>query len=133
MQHGTEILGGMWGYYNSRNKKNSKLIFEKILDKQLSRKYNGDLKSPKGADQFFLSAHVYPLIKHEAIVHDSYLCKNYEHSSPFPTRRVGACFVGMVETTMKTDLCGINSNKSVEGYTCPVDCRPKDHLDWTQC
>jgi hypothetical protein len=36
---------------------------------------------------------VYPLVKSNAIVHDSYLCKSFGGGA-FPTRRLGDCFIG---------------------------------------
>lgn len=61
------------------------------------------------------------------MAHDSYHCKN-EHIVkvsatsvfPFPTKRENRLYVG-----------GAGSELYAE--KCPVECRPKDHLDWEYC
>ncbi len=52
-QHATHILGGMWGFYNSRNRELASSIYNKITDKSIAAQYNQNSK--KGLDQFFLS------------------------------------------------------------------------------
>ena len=52
-QHATLILGGMWGFYNSRNRKLANQIYNKIINKSIAFHYNQQNK--KGMDQFFLS------------------------------------------------------------------------------
>jgi hypothetical protein len=107
--HGTAILGGMWGYRkNELNLNLARKIFELMLNKQLALKYN--FESRKGLDQFFLADHVYPLIKQDAVIHDSYLCLNYRDSQPFPTKRIGNCFVGAVGGCNETGIL----------FICPI-------------
>ena len=60
-QHGTQILGGMWGFKTKKNRALANRIFNLITDPALARKYNGDLQSPKGADQ--VRAFIFVLIK----------------------------------------------------------------------
>ena len=43
---------------------------------------------------------------------------------PFPTRRVGHNFTGL-------DL--VRKDIADHITTCPHDCRPADHKDWTLC
>lgn len=75
--HGTQILGGMWGVKNPKLKKMKDLIdkFEK-----------GDYYQ---TDQIFLSQKIYPLISNDCMVHDEFFDKK-----PFPTQRMGKQFVG---------------------------------------
>ena len=59
------------------------------------------------------------------VIHDSYGCHspwNALTSRPFPTRRVNFTFV--------SDRRGADW---VKPETCPVACRPPDHLDWQYC
>jgi len=119
--HGTLILGGMWGFNSQLDRKLSKEIFRRILDRKESIKYN--LGSRKGYDQYFLSNNVYPLIKRNSLIHDSYFCRLFKDSQPFPTRRKGNCFVG-------NHLCNENI---IIFPDCPLQCRLVKHLDWKQC
>jgi hypothetical protein len=121
-QHGTSILGGMWGFYNERNRTLANRILNLILDKNISVRYNSNDKSPKGADQHFLTSHVYGLIKVDSVIHDSYLCQNYG-GQPFPTKRKGNCFIGNP----------FDCNITASFFKCPPQCRPKAHLDWESC
>ena len=66
------ILGGMWGFYNERNRSLAKEIFRKMIDTKIAGKYHK--KAPIQKDQLFLSDYVSPLIKSQSIIHDSYFC-----------------------------------------------------------
>ena len=79
----------------------------------------------KHFDQRMLRKHVYPLIKNNSTIHDSYLCKIYKDSVGFPSKRIGSCFIG-----------GVSQNTTCEnenGKKCPVECRPIDHKDLINC
>ncbi len=115
----------MWGFYNSRNKTLADLIFNKIVDPLISKNFKKN--NAKGQDQFFLAEHVYPLIKHNSIIHDSYTCKNFQDSLPFPSQRIGSCFIGSFG---QTESC-VNISNALPN--CPIECRPKDNLDWIYC
>ena len=106
--HGTAILGGMWGFYNAKNRELSNKIFNLILNQQIALNYN--LESRKGLDQYFLADKVYPLIKQEAVIHDSFLCLSYGDSQPFPTKRIGNCFIGAPGGCNQTGIF----------YSCPI-------------
>lgn len=121
-QHTTEILGGMWGLNKRIDENQAKEIIKLILDKNDAIKYNKN--SQKGLDQNFLTDKVYHLIKDKSITHDSYLCKKYKHSEPFPTRRIDGLFVGINDKYGKLE--GPN-------YECPIECRPNNHLTWINC
>ena len=122
-QHGTTILGGMWGFYSQRNRKLSKKIFQSIINRGISSKYNNDQISPKGADQKFLNDYVYNYLKSNSIIHDSYLCKKYGGSA-YPSKRRGNCFIG------NPYFCNASADTF---YECPIECRPMIHKDWLMC
>ena len=112
----------MWGFYNSRDRNLANKIFDLIKNPKIANVYNKNLTSPKGRDQHFLKDYVYPLVKNKSIVHDSFLCVRFG-GDPFPTKRVGDCFLGSAR------VCNPNSTF----HQCPIKCRPKDHQEWTSC
>jgi hypothetical protein len=74
-EHNIKILGGMWGFKMRNNRELANKIFQMIIDKKLSYKYNYQYKSPKGYDQFFLVDYVFNLIKKNSVIHDIlFLC-----------------------------------------------------------
>lgn len=112
----------MWGYKLYQNRDVANKIFNLIVDKGDS--VNFKKSDGKGHDQYFLRDRVYPLIKFDSVIHDSYLCNYYRKSEPFPTKRKGDCFIG------RPGPC----NETATGfYECPVVCRPKLHQDWINC
>jgi hypothetical protein len=123
--HGVPMLGGMWGFRPSLNPKMSRLIYEKIHNQTLIKRYGGR------GDQTFLAREVWPQAKSNVIVHDSFLCKNGfgQKPEPFPTQRSSAnetnCFVGCVRP-----CCG---HGKMPFRQCPKECRPKDHPEWIYC
>lgn len=121
-QHGTNILGGMWGFKSSDDRKLANDIITKIKNKNISEKYN--FNSRKGLDQHFLRNEIYALIKGKSIIHDSYLCTRFKDSEPFPSKRKGNCFVGRVGPCNESD----NSF-----FKCPLECRLNNHSDWLKC
>lgn len=123
--HGVPMLGGMWGFRPSLNRVMSRIIYDKIHNRELVKRYGGR------GDQTFLSNEVWPQAKSSIIVHDSFLCKGGfgQKPDPFPTERPSAnktnCFVGCVRP-----CCG--RGKMPFGQ-CPKECRPKDHPEWIYC
>ena len=126
--HNKEIIGGMWGYANERNRTLGKIIYELILSKSL--KLNQKNLNNKDYDQYFLSNFVWPIAKKSATVHDSYNCK-YLGGEPFPTKRpedkfcFASCSLPCCDQTLN------QKNRKMD--VCPVECRPKDHQDWIYC
>lgn len=102
----------MWGARNDHNLTLMQELRQKILDK-------GN-KHFKSFDQQLLTSIVWPEAKRSMVAHDSYLCRVYKGSDPWPTQRVGRTFVG--------DMYGLYITKE-----CPPECRPKKHKDWTYC
>lgn len=113
----------MWGFKVEKARKIGQKIFKLFRDKRLMGKFNRNGKSPKGSDQEFLSKYVYNEIKDDSIVHDSFLCKNYQNSEPWPTQRKGNCFVGRVG----------KFNESGLYFKCPFECRPEQSKNWESC
>ena len=112
----------MWGYKNYLNRILADKIFEKFINRDHLKRYLKWTNFIKGYDQYFLRRFVYSDIRYISVIHDSYLCKKYKDSIPYPTQRVGPCFIG---------ASGCNMNKT--SPVCPIECRPKNHLEWTTC
>ncbi|KAK2705489.1 hypothetical protein QYM36_015770 [Artemia franciscana] len=117
--HRATILAGMWG---ARLDKRGKEIREAAVNMVLSSQ--DDLKS---TDQRQLAYQIWPLVKNDSVVHDSYNCKNHHLRScditlPFPTRRENLTFVGQVA-----------SGKWLFIEECPEECRPMEHKEWYFC
>ncbi|XP_023348738.1 uncharacterized protein LOC111717469 [Eurytemora carolleeae] len=94
----------------------------KSLIKTMLKKMSNSWK--KGYDQHLLTQYIWPAVKKTACVHDSYLCNSYPapNNRPWPTKR-------------KNEPGNFAASNGVAqiSYTCPKNCRPKDHLDWTKC
>jgi len=87
----------MWGFYNSRDRITAYKIFDSILNVDIAKKFSKPKnKNRKGADQEFLTKYVYPYLREQSIIHDSFLCASYGGAKAFPTKRVGDCFVGVL-------------------------------------
>lgn len=81
--HRAPILGGLWGATGPG------LV---VMREALAQ---APLPDVPGVDQYFLTRYVYPFVKKDACIHDSYFC--YErHSRPFPSPRDGGGFVGEI-------------------------------------
>jgi hypothetical protein len=123
--HGVRMLGGMWGFRPSLDRTTSRMILNKIHNRDLIKGYGGSL------DQIFLTREVWPQAKSNMIVHDSFHCKtNYgQKPDPFPTQRPSGnetnCFVGCVRP-----CCGQGKMPFGE---CPKECRPQNHPEWIYC
>ena len=122
-------MGGMWGLKRTLNRTKSDLVYNKIVDKEISKDDHTHLNS-RGLDQLFLSEHVYTLLVNDSIIHDSYRCKYYPNTLPFPSRRIGSCFIG---TPGFYYPCSNATERKLEYYICPEECRPSSHKDWIYC
>jgi hypothetical protein len=120
----------MWGFYNQRNRGLGKKIFNKMMNPTVASKYHqSGTRTKRGPDQHFLTDHVYPLIKSRSVIHDSYLCARYKDSKPFPTERVGYCYIAVHHFYEGSCL----TNKSNLGPECPMKCQSAEHRDWKYC
>ena len=122
--HGARILGGMWGFRSELNRNLANSIYESITSRAIANIYNSRKSNPKGMDQSFLAAQVYDRVRHNAVIHDSHLCLHYADSTPWPTQRVGDCYVGLV--------LPCNTSNTFP-FPCPIKCRPKKYSNWTTC
>lgn len=117
------IMGGMWGYRPLMNTTTTQFILEKLRNVTSMQKY------AKAHDQEFLSTEVWPLIRHDVLMHDSHLCEKFQpEARPFPTQRPPLdqinLFVGCVKPCHRYhDIFG----------PCPSSCRPPEHPDWVYC
>ncbi|CAF0910827.1 unnamed protein product [Brachionus calyciflorus] len=130
-RHGTEILGGGWGYANLKNRELGNYLFKIITIKRIALHYNprsseNDKRNLKGFDQFLLSRFFWKYAKKNSTIHDSYTCMEFG-GRPWPTQRIGDCFFGC------PDCCRHENRNSNFSYICPIECRPKKHLDWIYC
>ena len=117
-QHGIEILGGMWCYRTTKDLIRATQYLELMLKNAGKRSSKSEAK--KGDDQFMLQRYLWPNVKNDVIQHDSYLCKSFPGSIPYPSQRLSVNEV----------VGGTEGNAVPE---CPKECRPKDHLDWLYC
>ena len=121
--HGAQILGGMWG---TRLNPSTRKLWKKSWVDILKDQRSNATSAFGGPDQQLLAAYVWKNFGGPSgcLQHDSYLCKRYPGSVPWPTKRPiePNNYVGSVV---------------VQNYTmkekCPVECRPKDHKDWEYC
>ena len=123
--HNTAILGGMFGVrQNTPERKKARL--EEFWT--MIRNYGSHWS--KGVDQGALAMVVAPHAATDSMVHDSYLCKSSlgKGSIPaaWPTRRQH------FEDPSVPNFVGNTGDFSISNE-CPVECRPKDHQDWTTC
>ena len=78
-------------------------------------------EATKGGDQITLRRYLWLELKNDVIQHDSYLCKYYPGSIPYPSQRSTINeIIGCVQP------CGA-------AKVCPKDCRQRDNLDWLYC
>ncbi|CAG0920569.1 unnamed protein product [Notodromas monacha] len=128
--HGATILGGMWG--TSKLSQLAKNVnWEEIESKMLKQiGANPVIRSMKGLDQVIIGSVVYPavcktpeLAKSFCKIHDSYFCKTFGDSDPWPSQR---------NLTVRNNFVGANGHGPMK-IPCPVECRPKDHQDWEFC
>lgn len=122
--HKFAVLGGTWCFRTKKNISTSFQILKLILSKASYRKLRNKTTDLKWEDQNILKKYVWPLIKNDSVQHDSYYCKLYPGSIPFPTQRnIDKAFVGCYKP------CG----KVYPPKECPIKCRPEKHKNWTYC
>lgn len=122
------MLGGMWGFHSSKDRKFADQFYIDITTK-INKATNNDLiRNEIDKDQRFLSKYIYPKLKKISLIHDSYFCQVHKDSVAFPTQREGDCFVGAPYTSLNQCVF-----KRSDLFKCPVDCRPIEHKDWINC
>ena len=116
--HAHVVLGGMWCYRTKNNLTRATEILELMLKN--AGKRNSLSEASKGEDQSLLHKYLWPRVKNDSIQHDSYLCKSFPGSLPYPRQRLA-----------NHDVIGTKGEYVVP--ECPKDCRPKEHADWLYC
>ena len=71
------------------------------------------------------------MFRNNAVIHDSHHCsksdvKRFGHVRPFPAKRQGGYWVG---SGPRRSVLIERMKKNI----CPEECRPPDHMDWTNC
>ncbi|XP_045139141.1 uncharacterized protein LOC123520688 isoform X2 [Portunus trituberculatus] len=89
-QHGTPVLGGLW---DARWDTNPAFATElrHLRNKMLSMAIN---KTKYGLDQEIIKKVLWPKMIGSLVAHDSYTCKSFKGSSPWPSQRLEGDFVG---------------------------------------
>ncbi|XP_042864461.1 uncharacterized protein LOC122248488 [Penaeus japonicus] len=120
LAHTMPIMGGMFGGCGFWHRE----VLERIRGTIF--RFSHKDSHPSYYDQVNEVRFLWPTIQKSFIAHDSYLCKYFPGSRPFPTRRVNRTFVGMRQY-----------RKEIKGdmvkQPCPVACRPPKHKDWEYC
>lgn len=122
--HGIPILGGLWSSAIYRNRLLFLRLFSILLDKNKVQQYS------LVHDQTLLMDIVWPKVKQQTLVFDSYTCEQFTdgHQYPFPTQRPSRdCHLGCIRP------CCQNSSRIILSKPCPIQCRPKNHTDWLYC
>lgn len=122
--HGIPILGGLWTSALHRNRLLFLRLFSVLLDRHKVRRYS------LSHDQTLLTELIWPKVKDQTLVFDSYTCEQLPHPNwqPFPSQRPSReCHLGCVRP------CCQNSTNIVFKNPCPEKCRPKNHTDWLYC
>jgi len=113
-----KILGGMFGA-KTRQRRD---VIDSLIRVIVNFGWGQDVW---GRDQKLLTAVLWPTVKDDAMIHDSYCCEkswNSVAATPFPTRRVAGNFVA-----------DRNDSAWTKPQQCPLKCRPPEHPDWDYC
>lgn len=120
--HIQPIMGGLFGLKLSSNRTKYQNIFNNSLQ---DKEHSLGARKERNHDQVLLEKHFWPVVRNEALIHDSYTCQKYWNAHAFPTKRLQNMtnnFVGAV----------IAKHQKVP-RTCPRQCRPINHADWLYC
>merc|ERR1719402_1454359 len=109
------MMGGLWGAKVNQLRKDLVKAFKNIFADGVSyyTKENGF-----GYDQHLLTRYIWSWAKKTAMAHDSYTCKKFSRTFPFPTRRKEG-----VVGNYAGSVIAINATVDDE---CPEKCRPKN-------
>ncbi|KAF2368886.1 hypothetical protein FHG87_000342 [Trinorchestia longiramus] len=115
--HGVPILAGTFGVVQT----SANLQLLNTIRQQLFRK-----KLFLPTDQSLLANFLYPQLRQNSLIHDSYTCAHFPGSVPFPTQRQDGQFVGNRRYREKY------RNETLR-KKCPINCRPRAHPGWEFC
>ena len=82
-KHDIEIQGGMWCYNTTNSLIRASRILEVMLKK--AERWSSTLEATKRDGQIMLQKYLWLTLKNDVIQHDSYLCKYYPGSIPYPS------------------------------------------------
>ncbi|KAL7636893.1 UNVERIFIED_CONTAM: hypothetical protein RMT77_012651 [Armadillidium vulgare] len=121
--HKVIILGGMWGGLRTADEKKITHFFKEMFFAPIIPIWD--------YDQGLLRVLVWPNVKNQTVIHDSYTCRDPSLTKkgnivlPFPTQRQGKVFISWGPLRDEIELNLVTA--------CPLVCRPKDHQDWKYC
>lgn len=116
--HDAGIMAGMWCIKIWQQRTRARHYLENILNR--GKNYKARTDQPVLDKVIFYNS----FFSRDFLQHDSYFCKRFSDSVPFPTKRQDAMeFVGCPNHVC--DWKGVRQ--------CPIKCRPKEHLDWEYC
>ncbi|KAK3872242.1 hypothetical protein Pcinc_022669 [Petrolisthes cinctipes] len=125
--HDMPVMGGMWGARWDLDPSHvHDRVHELTIMRNLMFRYAWK-RFKHGLDQHILKAVLWPAMLGRVKSHDSYCCKYFPNTSPWPTQRSHGFFVGSVRYRKNKE------NSYVVPKTCPVRCRPPQHRDWIYC
>ncbi|XP_068241841.1 uncharacterized protein [Palaemon carinicauda] len=113
--HGVPIMGGAWGGCGTWREKEVRSIRDNILKTAFTVR----------ADQSGVSNKLWPLARKNMTSHDSYTCKHFAGSQPYPSQRHNFTYIG--------EKSYMKAFKRKALKECPLKCRPLDHPDWSYC
>ncbi|CAB4066024.1 unnamed protein product [Lepeophtheirus salmonis] len=119
--HNVPILGGLWGA-NLTNKE-SRILWEISWKNILLDSGAWASRFSRGSDQVLLKKYVWDTWGwNYALQHDSYKCKRFANSKPWPVERLKGVnnFVGAISNLNKTLV-----------RECPKECRK--YIEWKYC
>ncbi|XP_063859210.1 uncharacterized protein LOC135100281 [Scylla paramamosain] len=120
--HRMPVLGGMWdARWDIDPALATKL--RNLRDKMMAMAVG---KRNYGLDQQIIKKVLWPKMTGSLVAHDSYNCKSFKGSSPWPSQRSEGDFVGKPRYRKKHENMTLHT-------PCPVACRPPTHQDWIYC
>ncbi|CAF4599063.1 unnamed protein product [Rotaria sp. Silwood2] len=124
IEHSSFILGGLWGASLIRARHTLVNIFKPMLIPSIVQNYHIN------EDQKFLNDYVKDHVRNHSLIFDSYFCEILGGQPFLSQRPIDGCYLGCIRP-----CC--NNAKNVHfrerKIPCPIECRPKDHLDWIYC
>ena len=122
--HSIEVLGSGWGVSLGTNNSTVRSLMTESFKEASTDPLFWAPRNSYGPDQGFLKRYLWPWGKWSALSHDSYTCKRFPRTSPFPTQR---------ENVENNFVASVAEVKDVMKQECPEACRPKNHKDWKLC
>lgn len=122
--HSIEILGSGWGARLGPDSSMVRRLFKQSFHQASHDPMFWADRKAYGPDQGFLKRYIWPWAKWSSLSHDSYSCKQFPRTSPFPTRR---------KEGENNFVAAVVEAKDILRQECPVGCRPPDHQEWIRC